>query len=663
MSTRSRLILALLVLVLAAALGLVLNARPVQAPTHSPTASATVGAVPPSPSPTPSSTVPATRPPSITPSPAPTVVAGAVAEEALARATVPARDRIDLARRFQPNGAAATATPSPWPKVGDREAFFVVAGMQDAYTTVTATLRVVSDHLYMWVQDGYEVALEALQASAKRFDSVTWPTSLRVFGSDWADKLSEPRISVFNGHVAGAFFYSSDEFPRSVSPYSNEREIVYVSLDSWRPGTGAYDATLAHELQHLIHFHYDSHEDGWVNEGLAELAKEVNGFPPEAQSAFQQRPDTQLNDWDGSAAHYGQSYALMSYLLDRFGEAFIGELVADPATGLDSLDGLLGKRGVRFDDVYADWVVANLMNDPELEGGRFGYRETAMPSPSIATRITQGQSIVSETVYPYATDYIAIDATVPVTLEFRGVVTVPVAPMIPHSGRYAWWSSRGDSSDMTLTRAIDLREVSSATLNAWLWYDIEEDWDYAYVAVSSDGGQTWTALAGPHTRTTDPHGNSLGPALTGRSGQTAGGQGQPSWVQGSFDLSQFTGKEVLVRFEYVTDDEVNLDGLWIDDIEIPELGWTDDAEAPGEWTAQGFVRIPNELAQRFLVQVIERGAATSVRRIPVGPEGRAVVEVGGAGTGVSDAVIAVSGLTRWTRQSGPYDLHILREGQ
>ena len=38
------------------------------------------------------------------------------------------------------------------------------------------------------------------------------------------------------------------------------------------------------------------------------------------------------------------------------------------------------------------------------------------------------------------------------------------------------------------------------------------------------------------------------------------------------DLSDYAGEEsVLLRFEYITDDGVNLDGILIDDVAIPEI--------------------------------------------------------------------------------------------
>jgi bacillopeptidase F (M6 metalloprotease family) len=35
---------------------------------------------------------------------------------------------------------------------------------------------------------------------------------------------------------------------------------------------------------------------------------------------------------------------------------------------------------------------------------------------------------------------------------------------------------------------------AGAALSAKVMYEIEEDWDYAYLVVSTDGGTTWTHL-------------------------------------------------------------------------------------------------------------------------------------------------------------------------
>lgn len=85
----------------------------------------------------------------------------------------------------------------------------------------------------------------------------------------------------------------------------------------------------------------------------------------------------------------------------------------------------------------------------------------------------------------------------------------------------------------------------------------------------------------------------------------AGDTTTPAWIPQTADLTPFAGGPLLIRFEYVTDDTVNLQGWALDNITIPELGYLDDVEAgPGVWTPAGFVRHTNQLPQTFIIQAI-----------------------------------------------------------
>ena len=45
--------------------------------------------------------------------------------------------------------------------------------------------------------------------------------------------------------------------------------MVYIdSRTLGSPGAG-YNALVAHEFQHMVHWHADNSEDSWVNEGLS----------------------------------------------------------------------------------------------------------------------------------------------------------------------------------------------------------------------------------------------------------------------------------------------------------------------------------------------------------------------------------------------------------
>ena len=209
-------------------------------------------------------------------------------------------------------------------------------------------------------------------------------------------------------------------------------------------------------------------------------------------------------------------------------------------------------------------------------------------------------------------------------------------PAEPHSGQACWWSNRGDSIDSTLTRVVDLTGVASATLRFRMWLRTEEFWDYAYVAVSTDGGLRWEALEGERTSVEDTLGNALGPGYTGAT---------DGWVEECIDLAPFAGQHVQLRFEYLTDDSVNGDGWCVDDVSIPELGYSDDAESDGRWT------IGNRVAQTYLVSLVTgRGDSAQVQRVALDSSnhGVAVVE--------EPAVLVVSATALNTGQSAPFVL-------
>jgi immune inhibitor A len=224
-----------------------------------------------------------------------------------------------------------------------------------------------------------------------------------------------------------------------------------------------------------------------------------------------------------------------------------------------------------------------------------------------------------------------------------------------HSGQYMWWSNRSDEGDARLTRAFDLTGLGQATLQAWVWYDLETDYDYAYTEVSTDSGETWEILENGHTTTANPSGNSYGPAFTGKSGKGE----QPAWVQESFDLRPYAGQQVLVRFEVITDEELNHPGLCLDDITIPELDYSHDLETSDDgWQAEGFLRVTDHIPQQFLVQLITVGNETRVERMDLDDLHQGTMQISGMGNGVDHAVLVITALAPATTEWAAYHIQI-----
>ena len=117
-----------------------------------------------------------------------------------------------------------------------------------------------------------------------------------------------------------------------------------------------------------------------------------------------------------------------------------------------------------------------------------------------------------------------------------------------------------------------------------------------------------TGRRSPRRHARRPKGNNLGTATRTYWGRAA------AWIQQEVDLTPYAGKEIQLRFEYVTDAALNLHGMAIDDIAINGV-LSDDAESDKGWTANGFVRSTNLVAQRFVVQLLRfTGSGTSVDR-------------------------------------------------
>lgn len=585
-------------------------------------------------------------------------------EQQLLQAVLPERDQRLLAIRLKHGGQEIPLTasePHPEFQVGDTDIFWITDNQDTPprQFEITAEVQYVTEHAYWWVEEGYRVDAEALQRSAERFETQTYPTNREFFGSEWSPGVdNDIRVNVLLGNVPGVagYFSASNSFSKLAEPYSNEREMFFINLEAISPGNDYFDGVLAHEFQHMIHWNQDRNEDTWVNEGLSELATFVNGYGVSGfVGAYVYTPDTQLNAWGdapgGSLAHYGGSFLFMAYFLQRYGEEMTQAVVAHPDHGIGGFNAVLADHGYseRFEDIFADFLVANYLQDPEAGEGVWGYKNLTMEPVALTERYAAYPVEQQTTVYQYGGDYIELLGEGDLTLEFTGSTQVKVVNNEPHSGRYQWYSHRGDETNTRLTRAFDLSQVSEATLTYWTWYDIEADWDYGYVEISTNDGISWTILQTPHSATGNPSGNAFGPGYTGTSGDG------PTWVEESLDLSAYTGQEVLIRFEYVTDDAINRPGWTLDDIRIPEIGFSDDGESGlNGWQAEGFVRIENVLPQRFVVQVVEIGDDIQVHSLPLDATNYGTLTLNGLGSTVDQAVMIVSGLTPVTTEPASY---------
>ncbi len=125
------------------------------------------------------------------------------------------------------------------------------------------------------------------------------------------------------------------------------------------------------------------------------------------------------------------------------------------------------------------------------------------------------------------------------------------------SGTKSYYGGHTDATHSRMTAAAFRKVQPGDAIQLKIWYAIEKDWDYAYVEISTDGGQTFATLPGNITTNTNPHGNNRGNGITGFSS---------GFVTGTFDLSAYAGQQALLRLSYETDAASLEEGVYFDDI-------------------------------------------------------------------------------------------------
>ncbi len=247
-------------------------------------------------------------------------------------------------------GATPTRQASD-PALGSARQFWVYG--DEGYTLVTATLREKGRHSLLYVDDATEAgALTAANIADLRakFDNEIYPTDTALLGPT-GDIDRNGRVVILVSPAVdstSAGYVNTDDLRPGAG---HDAELLYIAAP--RPSAGqtyaqlreSVHATMAHELVHLIVGHHKwqlGDEEGWLNEGMAFVTEQANGYlevlggipdltawyfsAPEQYTARETRPDYALG-------HAGVNYLFARYLADRFGEGVLGRLVRSRMTG------------------------------------------------------------------------------------------------------------------------------------------------------------------------------------------------------------------------------------------------------------------------------------------------------------------------------------------
>jgi len=390
---------------------------------------------------------------------------------------------------------------------------------------------------------------------------------------------------------------------------ANPPDAPTADLCTSRPARPSlYEGTFAHEYQHLLQYYTDPNESTAVNEGLSDFAQTLTGYVDATKTVFDKGGDSHLycfqgfgtvktafntnprdcggpensfNLWNEGGnpnavlADYGNAYSLMLFLYDRYGLPFMSALHRDGAhQGLAGIQAQLATKGADLYTVLHDrqsMVLLDKIIDDAQQSVVLGIPKDRITSKSQRSTVNLDNPAAYATpgAAPNGADYVQLRnaAGVPVkardlrTLSFKGATALPAQPLKwtvvgddpDRAGNPVLWSGNSTSLDSAAVTQVAV-PAANATLTFLAKYGAEQGFDYGYVQVSTDGGATYTTIAGDKTVP--------GPLGPGLNGTTTG------FEPHSYDLTAYAGKTVLLSFRYVSDGGVNEGGLKIDDVTV-----------------------------------------------------------------------------------------------
>jgi hypothetical protein len=505
------------------------------------------------------------------------------------------------------------------------------------------TLRSVGENVEIWVANdlafpegdprpAHVVTQEQVDKLRDEFDSNIYPKATEFFGTpDHHDGSKSPlpgmvglpegyyetsdkvvmlvdNVQDDNFHDPDYPFFVAGFYWQTLENYM-DRNIITIDTNSWETRLeSTFFGTTIHELQHLIHADNDSAEETWINEGMSTFSEYLGGYGHDDRSInfYLDHPENSLVNWDDhrsattgpeTIADYGQVYLFTLYMNDKFGKEFIRDLATSDVVGIDGVNQTLAKHGYTedFTQVYQNFITALALDSNQPGEGIYNFDSIDLRDLVVDNEGTKrGYTVDYEGALKFEKDGVPAWGGDFKELEFEdkidgisfdGVDFLPTlweaaADPTDETNRVLW-GNQGDEADNTLIFEADLSNVTNATLNFDHYLDIEEHWDFGVVQVSNDGGQTWTSLANENT-TSDvveegyPKIKENVPGFTGN---------VKEWTNETFDLSGYAGQKVLVSFRYLTDWGHTDSGWFIDNVSIPEIGFSQDGSSTDAFTS------------------------------------------------------------------------------
>lgn len=153
----------------------------------------------------------------------------------------------------------------------------------------------------------------------------------------------------------------------------------------------------------------------------------------------------------------------------------------------------------------------------------------------------------------------------------------PVKGIAPAFGKKYYYSTKGNDLHTSMTSPeFDLTAAKAAKFDYKAYFDVEFDYDFLTVTATAGGVEKVIDVIGDE----DTDGDQRAESSKG------------AWVDKSYDLSEFAGKKVTLKFDYTADAGLALDGFALDNAKLTVDGkvvFEDDAEGTPKFKLDGFI--------------------------------------------------------------------------
>ncbi len=442
----------------------------------------------------------------------------------------------------------------------------------------------IGDNRYCtYIENQYikDVNMSTFQIWLERFYTEIHPLIDNIFRNPETNGYTYIVITNLNPGIAG-YYSDSNNYPIDIHYQSNDANIVFIDIDQIKNGEDVFLSTLTHEVVHLYQSRIDSYSNSWIKEGTAELITNSAGFKKNLDSNIFSTPISLSNLNIPNVRQYDYFTLFFLYLEDKFNPINLNNLLHYDNKSIEGIIDYLRTNHnyeSKSNILFKEWgleILHCIINTCAF------HDDFIITTP--VKEINQSELIE---MLPLSLQYYKILEPSNLDVYFNTDIN--------NINNEIWWSDTGDLIDNTISFEFEIKEVSDYSLNFDIYYDIEDRFDLTYLQISKDQGNTWEILSSKNMNSQNSSFYALGTHYTNK---------VEDWINEEVFIDNLKGIDnLLVRFQYITDDSVNNKGFFVKDLLLKDKD--SNTIKPNKIYLEGFKNHSDLILPSCYINIIE----------------------------------------------------------